>query len=67
MMRTNANLQNLLTANVAEILRQAVDLLNEIDDQLYARAQNGAFADGGSIGGHFRHCLEFVNGFSDWN
>lgn len=62
-METNLNLQNLLTRKLAEILRQGVDLLAEIDDPLYTKAENGAFADGGAVGGHFRHCLEFVNCF----
>lgn len=42
---------------------QGVDLLSEIDDAVYTKAENGAFADGGAVGGHFRHCLEFVNCF----
>lgn len=62
-METNLNLQNLLTRNLAEILRQGVDLLSEIDDSLYTKSENGAFVDGGAVRGHFRHCLEFINCF----
>ena len=62
-MLTNTDLQNLLTRNVAEILRQAVDLLGEIDDENYIKAEKSVYADGGAVGGHFRHCLEFVNCF----
>jgi uncharacterized damage-inducible protein DinB len=60
-MKADSNLQKLLAQNLAEILRQGVDLLNETDDAVYTRAENGAF--GGAVGGHFRHCLEFVNCF----
>lgn len=62
-MATNSNLQNLLARNVAEILRQGADLLGAIDDALYTKSETGASADGGAVGGHFRHCLEFVNCF----
>jgi hypothetical protein len=62
-METNLDLQNLLTRKLAEILCQGVNLLGEIDDCLYTKSENGAHADGGSVGGHFRHCLEFVNCF----
>jgi hypothetical protein len=62
-METNLNLQNLLTRKLAEILCQGVNLLGEIDDCLYTKPESGAFVDGGAVGGHFRHCLEFVNCF----
>ena len=63
-METNLNLRKLLTLKVAEILRQGALLLSEIDDSLYTKAETGAVADGGgAVGGHFRHCLEFVNCF----
>lgn len=62
-MNTNSNLQILLARKVTEILRQGVELLSEIDDPQYTRSEKSAFADGGAIGGHFRHCLEFVNCF----
>ena len=64
-METRSNLQNTLARNVADALRQAVDLLRNIDDRIYLRAENSAYADGGAIGAHFRHCLEFVNCFLD--
>lgn len=63
-MRKNSDLQKLLARNVAEILRQGADLLNAIDDAAYTRAEKDAYQDG-AIGGHFRHCLEFVNCFLD--
>lgn len=53
-------LSEILARSVAEILRQGVDLLEVIDDESYTRAQNEAYTDGGAVGGHFRHCLEFV-------
>lgn len=62
-MAMNSDLQNLLAQSVREILRQGVDLLGDIDDRLYRAAETNAFADGGAVGGHFRHCLEFVNCF----
>lgn len=62
-METNLNLQNLQTRKLAEILRQGIILLAEIDDSLYTKSDNGAYVDGGAVGGHFRHCLEFVNCF----
>jgi hypothetical protein len=62
-METNLNLQNLLTRKLAEILCQGVNLLGEIDDCLYTKSEKVAFVDGGAVGGHFRHCLEFVNCF----
>lgn len=63
MISTKTNLQNLLTENLAGILRQGADLLSDIDDALYTRAEKSAYADGGAVGGHFRHCLEFVSEF----
>jgi hypothetical protein len=63
MTQTNANLQNLLTLKVAETLRQGVDLLEKADDSTYTKVEKSAYADGGAIGRHFRHCLEFVNCF----
>ena len=55
----NSNLRNLLTQKITEILRQGLNLLDQIDNRLYSQA----FSDGGAIGGHFRHCLEFINSF----
>ncbi len=54
----DVKLHNLLAESVAQILRQAVEVLSEIDDELYRGGANG-----GALGDHFRHCLEFVNGF----
>lgn len=61
MFLTKPNLQNLLAASVAQVLRQGAALLDEMTDEIYVA---GASASGsGAIGGHFRHCLEFVNCF----
>lgn len=65
-MRTNIDLQNMLAKSLAEILRQAVDLMSEIDDVVYAKrteSAESALVSGGAIGVHFRHCLEFVQCF----
>jgi hypothetical protein len=43
---------------VAE-LRLGIAVVERIDDRVYTRTMNGA----GSIGGQFRHSLDFVNGF----
>lgn len=40
-----------------ELIR-AVDLIEKIDDAVYVRTANGT----GSVGGHFRHDLDFVLG-----
>lgn len=61
---TKMNLQNLLAESVAEALRQGATLLGEMTDEIYvAGEQSGGGKTGGAIGGHFRHCLEFVNCF----
>lgn len=62
-MMTKSDLQKLLAQNVAEILQQGADLLGAVSDEFYSKAEKNAFADGGAIGVHFRHCLEFVNCF----
>lgn len=62
-MFTNQNLKKVLMQSIAEILRQGVELLTKIDDGLYTKVEHGLYRDGGAIGGHFRHCLEFVNCF----
>jgi len=46
-----------------EILRQGKGLLDGIDDQRYEVADEHAFPGSGSVGGHFRHCLEFIGCF----
>ena len=52
------NMGNPLTENVGEILLQGLKLIEKIDD--------GSFTNGnrGSIGTHFRHCLDFASNFS---
>jgi len=56
-------LHNLLAQSVTEILWQAIDLLARIDDGHYNGGNEAARTNGGTLGGHFRHCLEFVNCF----
>lgn len=65
MILTKTNLQNLLAESVAEALRQGASLLGEMTDEIYVAGEtaSGAGKTGGAIGGHFRHCLEFVNCF----
>lgn len=56
-------LEKFMTATLTEVLRQGVDLLAEVDNGLCtAREKNSSMSDG-EIGGHFRHCIEFVNCF----
>lgn len=62
-MKTELKLQRRLAENLLEILRQGTDLLARIDDALYTQSKESAFADGGAVGGHFRHCIEFINAF----
>lgn len=57
------SLQEILARNCAEILRQGIDLLEKTDDAIYAPNETAEFSTGGAIGGHFRHCLEFVECF----
>lgn len=59
----NTNLTNLLAQTVKQILRQGVDLLGEIDDRLYTATEENSATCGGAIGGHFRHCIEFISCF----
>lgn len=56
-------LHNLLAQSVTEILWQAVKLLADITDAHYNCGNEAARSNGGTLGGHFRHCLEFVNCF----
>ncbi len=62
-MLKNTDLQESLLRSLNEILEQGVDLLDGIDDHLYRKTEDGAFPGNGSIGGHFRHCLEFIGCF----
>ena len=62
-METTTTLKSLLTQTLSGVLRQGFDLLNKIDDRLYNAAANNSSMNGGAIGGHFRHCIEFVNCF----
>ncbi len=59
----NTDLQELLLRSLNQILRQGKEMLNGIDDHLYRKAEDGAFPGSGSVGGHFRHCLEFIGCF----
>lgn len=57
--------QEKLVEKLADEFVRAVDLIERIDESIYARTANGT----GSIGGHFRHNLDFVanllNGISE--
>lgn len=57
---TSPDLQILLRRSLTEILRQGISLLNQIDDFHYASAEDNSRS---GVGGHFRHCLEFVECF----
>ncbi len=59
----NSKLQPLLLRSLVGILYQGINLLGEINDFQYSGARNNAISDGGAVGGHFRHCLEFINCF----
>ena len=50
-------MENPLTQSVGEILEQGLNLIEKMDD--------ASFADGGrgSVGTHFRHCLDFASNF----
>ncbi len=63
LMKQASDVTNLLKQSVGEVLQQGVDLLEAIDDRTYSPGNADAFHDGGSVGGHFRHCLEFINCF----
>src|SRR5437764_4767941 len=43
------------------VLRQGIDLVEQISNALYANA-GPPFMNSG-VGGHFRHCIDFYNGF----
>jgi uncharacterized damage-inducible protein DinB len=51
---------SLAATNVA-LLQQGIDLITDLDDELFRRPQ--AMLGMGSIGGHFRHCLDFYESF----
>jgi hypothetical protein len=53
--------RNLLVSESSRILRQGVDLIESLDDELYARSQEPVAASG--IGGHIRHCIDHVQCF----
>ena len=45
------------------VLQQGVDLLDALDARVYAR--EGRFIARSSVGGHFRHCIDFYTAFLD--
>lgn len=57
------NLRKILAHSLAEILKQGVGLIEKIGDETYSQNVNETCKNGGTVGGHFRHCLEFVNCF----
>lgn len=50
--------RTLLVAESRRVLRQGIDLIESLDDDLYARSQEPVAASG--IGGHIRHCIDHV-------
>ena len=44
-----------------EVLRQGLELLNRLDDQVYPQVRHPFCKYG--IGSHFRHCLDFYHSF----
>jgi hypothetical protein len=55
----NAMAADLLVKNLADELLRGAKLIGKICDEIYRKKTNGT----GSIGGHFRHNLDFVNAF----
>jgi hypothetical protein len=55
--------RNLLAAESGRILRQGVDLIETLDDELYKKSQQPVAASG--IGGHIRHCIDHVRSLLD--
>lgn len=50
--------RTLLLSESRRVLRQGVDLIESLDDELYARSGQPVAASG--IGGHIRHCIDHV-------
>lgn len=55
--------RTLLVAESARVLRQGIELVESLDDDLYARSQEPVASSG--IGGHIRHCVDHVQCFLD--
>lgn len=55
------NTHSLIQQNI-EVLKQGLEVLNELDDQAYPEVRH-PFSKYG-IGSHFRHCLDFYHAFS---
>lgn len=53
--------ENPLVNECAQVLRQGIALVEQLDDRLYTDA-TGLPAQSG-VGAHFRHCLDFYNSF----
>ncbi|MBS1795794.1 MAG: hypothetical protein JSS81_18210 [Acidobacteria bacterium] len=54
--------EKIQVGNCVAVLRQGVELLEKLDDGLYAKAGG---PENSSVGGHFRHNLDFVTNFLD--
>lgn len=54
--------QNVQAQMVAQVFRQGAALLSELRDDLFAGAES-APPTNGTVGQHFRHCLEFATCF----
>lgn len=57
------SIRTLLATESSRILRQGIDLIESLDDELYAKSQEPVAASG--IGGHIRHCIDHVQCFLD--
>lgn len=52
---------NLLIEENIEILKRGIELLKDLDDQIYPEVKHPFSAHG--IGSHFRHCVDFYHSF----
>jgi hypothetical protein len=59
--RSDTPLASALVAENLAVLRQAVDLVDALDPELYRR--DGRFERRSGIGAHVRHCVEFYDAF----
>ena len=53
--------KNPLVGECAQVLRQGIALLEQLDDRLYFETRDLPVRSG--VGAHFRHCLDFYNSF----
>jgi hypothetical protein len=53
--------ENPLVGECAQVLRQGIALLEQLDDKCYVETAGLPIQSG--VGAHFRHCLDFYNSF----